>query len=184
VSSFEVIAALVGLLGVGVGSAKTYLQQRADRAENWRHDRETRWDQDRRAVYVRFLTDTDELYRAVDFQDEHDVQMALVGVQRSVALSASDAVYRTHAEVLLMCQTEGVEQAADKLKDAAVGLYGIAKSVTADDITQRQRLTDEFRDTDKLRRKAMKVFLAAAAKELKIRSGDDQRDLGSALNLD
>ena len=165
----EVIAALIGLAGVAFGSAATYLQQRATRAENWRHDRETRWDQDRRATYVRLLMATDEVYRSVDFQDEDELQMTLVGSQRSIALAASDAVYRAHTEVLLMRQSPDVQKAADKLSAATGALYEAVRVAKPGNTSERQEFTNRFRDLNSQRREARNEFLDAAARELQIR---------------
>lgn len=81
----------------------------------------------------------EEVCRAVDWQDELGLQMALVGEQRFAALSASDAVYRAHIEVLLLYQSEDVKEAADELLVAASTRYGLARRAKKLDASQVER---------------------------------------------
>jgi hypothetical protein len=160
----DVAAVVLGLGGVALGSASTYLQQRATVADGRRYERLVRWDRERYVAYVALCTANDRLYRAVDKQDDQGTQQPLGSVERAAALEAFDEVVRIHTEIMILYQSAEIRMAADELLSAVQALYRVAKDVS--DESDRAVATSEFLTCNAARREAVSRFLAAAAEEL------------------
>jgi hypothetical protein len=174
----DVVAVVVGLGGVALGSASTFLQQRITVADGRRYERLVRWDRERYIAYVALCTANDRLYRAVDKQDEQGLQERLVGLERSEALEAFDEVVRVHTEIMILYQSAELRAAADGLLTAVQALYRVAKNVS--ERSDRNKATSEFLKCNAVRRGAVSRFLAAAAEELGTRRLSPEEPLPQA----
>jgi hypothetical protein len=168
VSGADLGSALVGLAGVAVGSLIAVVQQRFAVIDARRHEQVVRWDADRRAAYLRIIDFSDQLYRALGDQDVDDLQVSLTTDKDREALVSSDGVYRSHNEVRLLTSSDTVGDAARALIDACKELYEFAKTVphSDKDVQMRDEATTKFHQFETKRKKAVTVFIDAAAQEL------------------